>query len=77
MMPYYAKIEDKIYRFDTWADLENFTGRDRKLFGNMPFYKAIRHSMNNERIINKWAAYFEGWIGKDGKPQKPYRSGNL
>jgi hypothetical protein len=75
-MTYYTKSGDKIFRFKCWEDIENLTGKDKRLFKTMRFYKAIRHSIKSDRIISKWAAYFEGWIEKDGTPKIPYRSGN-
>jgi len=76
MPSYYAKQDNKIYRFDCWADLEVLSGKDRSCYGRKSLSKAIRQHLGNCRTIGKWAAKLEGWIDEKNQPTGEYIKGN-
>ena len=76
MPSYYAKQENKIYRFDCWSDLEVLSGKDRSCYGRKSLSKAIRQYLGNCRTIGKWAAKLEGWIDENNQPTGQYEKGN-
>lgn len=76
MPSYYAKKENRIYKFNSWADLEHLSGKDRSCFAGKSFSKAIRLFLNNSRTIGKYAAKLEGWIDEKDEPTIGYYKGN-
>lgn len=76
MQSYYVKKENRIYRFTCWADLEDFSGREKSCYGNVSLSKAIRLFLNNSRTIGKAAAKIEGWIDENDQPKIGYIKGN-
>ena len=76
MPSYYAKHENKIYRFDCWYDLEILSGKDRSCYSRKSLSKAIRQYLGNCRTIGKWAAKLEGWIDDNDQPTIGYTKGN-
>jgi len=76
MPSYYAKQENKIYKFDCWYDLEILSGKDRSCYSRKSLSKAIRLYLNNCRTIGKAAAKLEGWIDDNDQPTIGYTKGN-
>jgi hypothetical protein len=76
VISYYVRQENRIYKFSTWHDLENYTGKDRSVFRTKVLVKAIGQSFKNCRIIGKYAAKNEGWIDEQDQPTHGLYKGN-
>jgi hypothetical protein len=76
MPSYYAKQDNKIYKFNSWYDLEILSGKDRSCYSQKSLSKAIRLYLNNCRTIGKAAAKLEGWIDDDDEPTIGFTKGN-
>lgn len=76
MISYYVRQENRIYKFSTWHDLENYTGKDKEVFQTKVLVKAIRQTFDNCRIIGKYGAKHEGWIDEADEPAHGLYKGN-
>jgi hypothetical protein len=75
MSIYFAKNGDLIFRFASWDDLENVTGKHRKLF-NGSLVMAIREHFPNAELAGRFGASIRGWITQSGEPVSGYVKGN-
>jgi hypothetical protein len=73
---YYVKKDSKLYRFDGWPDLENFTGKSRKIYGNASLAEVCSKLFPKSRMAAQQGAFLQGWLDIKGNPVHSLERGN-
>lgn len=72
---YYVKEDYYVYRFTQFADVENFTGKDRALHPR-ELGAAVRRLFPKAELAGHQGARLKGWITSDGELRGGYLYGN-
>jgi len=66
MATYFLKQKDTLYRFSNFFEIENFTGKDRRLY-NKSLAKTVRMIFPNGELAGYAGAHLKGWIDLNGE----------
>lgn len=72
---YYVKEDNYIFRFKTYSDLENLTGKSRKLMKGT-LAESVKMFFPKAEFTGKTGALFKGWIDIKGNPVASLTKGN-
>jgi len=75
MTIYYVKEENFLFRFSTFTDLENMTGKSRKLMKSS-LAASIKHFLPRGEICGRNGAFLKGWTDLNGNPVPSLSKGN-
>lgn len=75
MTIYYLKEDDYLYRFSSYADLENLTGKSRRLMKHN-LASAIVEFFPNGQLCGRHGALIKGWTDLNGNPTASLKKGN-
>lgn len=75
-MTYFLQKNGKLYRFNTFKDLEMFTGQKKELLGSS-LAAALRKIFGDCELTSFYGAVIRGWIYDTGEPKPDFIKGNL